>query len=217
MKKILQIILIIILSLITFLSVIGSIINKIKLDNTKVHDENIVFYGDSITEGYNVKEFFEEYNVVNSGISGNKNIDLVNRIEKLYEYNPSMVIIQIGTNDLRSNIKDEEIIKNIETIIKGIKKNRKQSIIMIESIYPINRDMDSEYWKNLEVEYNNEHIIKVNKKIKKLCDKYQIRYIDIYNYILNDKGSLKENYSIEGLHLNDLGYYKVTKIIKKYL
>ena len=217
MKKILQIILIIILSLITFLSVIGSIINKIKLDNTKVHDENIVFYGDSITEGYNVKEFFEEYNVVNSGISGNKTIDLVNRIEKLYEYNPSMVIIQIGTNDLRSNIKDEEIIKNIETIIKGIKKNRKQSIIMIESIYPINRDMDSEYWKNLEVEYNNEHIIKVNKKIKKLCDKYQIRYIDIYNYILNDKGSLKENYSIEGLHLNDLGYYKVTKVIKKYI
>ena len=218
MKRILQIILVCLLSIITFLSIIINIINKVKISNIKEQDENIVFFGDSITEGYNVKEFFEEYNVVNSGISGNKTEDLINRIESdLYDYNPSLVIIQIGTNDLRENIKDKDIIKNIKTIIKEIKKNRKKANILIESIYPLNRDMDKEYWSDINPEYNNKHITIVNKKLKELCKKEHIKYIDIYSSLLDKNSNLKEIYSKEGLHLNDLGYYKVTKIIRKYL
>ena len=217
-KKILQITLISLLGLITLLSVIGSIINKSKLDSIKVQDENIVFFGDSITEGYNVKEFYDEYRVVNSGISGNTTNDLINRIDNdLYDYNPSVVIIQIGTNDLRANIKDEEIINNIKSIIKGIRKNRKNASILVESIYPLNRDMDTEYWNAVNEEYNNKHIIKLNKDIKKLCKIEHIKYIDVYTSLLDDNKNLKEVYSKEGLHLTDLGYYKVTKIIKKYL
>ena len=217
-KKILQITLISLLGLITLLSVIGSIINKSKLDSIKAQDENIVFFGDSITEGYNVKEFYDEYRVVNSGISGNTTNDLINRIDNdLYDYNPSVVIIQIGTNDLRANIKDEEIITNIKTIIKGIRKNRKNASILVESIYPLNRDMDTEYWNDVNTDYNNKHIIKLNKDIKKLCKIEHIKYIDVYTSLLDDNKNLKEVYSKEGLHLTDLGYYKVTKIIKKYL
>ena len=218
LKRILQIVLVSLLGIITLLSVIGSIINKSKLESIKVQDENIVFFGDSITEGYNVKEFFDEYRVVNSGISGNTTNDLINRIDSdLYDYNPSVVIIQIGTNDLRANIKDEEIINNLKTIIKGIRKNRKNASILIESIYPLNRDMDTEYWNGVNEEYNNKHIIKLNKDIKELCKKEHIKYIDVYTSLLDDNKNLKEIYSKEGLHLTDLGYYKVTKIIKKYL
>ena len=218
LKKGLQITLVSILGVITLLSVIGSIINKSKLDNVKAQDENIVFFGDSITEGYNVKEFYDEYRVVNSGISGNTTNDLINRIDSdLYDYNPSVVIIQIGTNDIRANIKDEEIINNLKTIIKGIRKNRKNSSILVESIYPLNRDMDTEYWNGVNEDYNNKHIIKLNNDIRKLCKKEHIKYIDVYSYLLDDNKNLKEVYSKEGLHLTDLGYYKVTKIIKKYL
>ena len=217
-KKILQITLVSLLGVITLLSVIGSIINKSKIDSIKVQDENIVFFGDSITEGYNVKEFFDEYRIVNSGISGNTTKDLINRIDSdLYDYNPSAVIIQIGTNDLRVSIKDEEIISNIKKIIKGIRKNRKNASILVESIYPLNRDMDTEYWDGVNEDYNNKHIIKLNKDIKKLCKIEHIKYIDVYTSLLDDNKNLKEVYSKEGLHLTDLGYYKVTKIIKKYL
>ena len=217
-KKVLQITLVSLLGLITLLSFIGSIINKSKLDSIKVQDENIVFFGDSITEGYNVKEFYDEYRVVNSGISGNTTNDLINRIDSdLYDYNPSVVIIQIGTNDIRASIKDEEIINNIKKIIKGIRKNRKNASILIESIYPLNREMDTEYWNGVNEDYNNKHIIKLNKDIKKLCKIEHIKYIDVYSSLLDDNKNLKEVYSKEGLHLTDLGYYKVTKIIKKYL
>ena len=217
-KKILQIALVSVLVIITLLAVIGSVINKSKLENIKEQDENIVFFGDSITEGYNVKEFYDEFRVVNSGISGNITEDLINRIDRdLYNYNPSTVIIQIGTNDIRASIKDEDIIKNLKTIIKGIRKNRKNASILIESIYPINREMDEEYWKDVNPDYNNKHIIKINNEIKELCKKEHIRYIDIYSKLLDDNKNLKEVYSKDGLHLTDLGYYKVTKLIKEYL
>ena len=217
-KKIFQITLVSILGVITLLSLIESIINKTKFENAKIQDENIVFFGDSITEGYNVKEFYDEYRVVNSGISGNTTKDLINRIDSdLYDYNPSVVIIQIGTNDIRERIKDEEIINNLKTIIKGIRKNRKNANILIESVYPLNRDMDTEYWSDVNPDYNNKHIIKLNKDIKKLCKIEHIKYIDIYSYLLDDNKNLKEVYSKEGLHLTDLGYYKVTRIIKKFL
>lgn len=189
-----------------------------KLNNAKIQDENIVFYGDSITAGYNVKEFFDEYHVVNSGINGNITQDLIDRIETdLYDYNPSTVIILIGTNDIRANISDEEIIDNIKDIINDIRKNRKNARIYIQSIYPINRDVDKEYWKDVNSEYNNKHIIKLNKLIKNLCKEENITYIDVYSKLIDDKGNLKSAYTKEGLHLNDLGYYKVTNVLKEYL
>lgn len=221
MKKLQKIILIsiaIILIITTTIFISLYFYNKNKLDNTKTQDENIVFFGDSITEGYNVKEFFDENKVVNSGISGNTTQDLIDRIETdLYDYNPSKVIILIGTNDIRANISDEEIIDNIKEIITGIRKNRKNSEIYIQSIYPINRDVDKEYWKDVNSKYNNKHIIELNKLIKNLCKEKKITYINVYSKLIDDNGNLKSAYTKEGLHLNDLGYYKVTNVLKEYL
>lgn len=207
---------ILIIASIIFLSLYLYIQNK--LNNAKIQDENIVFFGDSITAGYNVKEFFDEYHVVNSGINGNITKDLLDRSENdLYDYNPSKVIILIGTNDIRANISDEEIVDNIKNIISGIRKNRKNAEIYIQSIYPINRDVDKEYWKDVKSEYNNKHIIKLNKLIKNLCKEENITYIDVYSKLIDDNGNLKSAYTKEGLHLNDLGYYKVTNVLKEYL
>lgn len=43
-------------------------------------DENIVFFGDSITEVYKVDEFFPKRNVINSGISGDRTENLLERL-----------------------------------------------------------------------------------------------------------------------------------------
>ena len=217
-KMILQIILVAFLFIITIITGVNCAINKYKLKNIKVQDENIVFFGDSITKGYNVKEFYDEYRVVNSGISGNKTEDLINRIDNdLYNFNPSLVIIQIGTNDLRAGIKDEDIIKNLKTIIKGIRKNRKNANILIESVYPINRSIYEDDWNNASPDYTNKHIIKLNKEIKLLCKNENIKYIDVYPKLLDNNNNLKEVYTKDGLHLTDLGYYKVTRVIKEYI
>jgi lysophospholipase L1-like esterase len=183
-----------------------------------VTDQNIVFFGDSITEGYKVDEFFPDTFVINSGISGNKSNQLLERIENdVYAYNPSKVFILIGINDMNHSVPEEEILNNIQKVINGIKINRKYTKIYIESIYPINRNMfdDIEYGFNKEV--TNDKIKKINSKIKTMCEDNDINYVDVYSSLTDTNGNLKAVYSKEGLHLTDLGYFKVTKVLEKYI
>lgn len=203
---------------------ISIIFDLILFDNNEketvkyVTDQNIVFFGDSITEGYKVEEFFPDTYVINSGISGNQSNQLLERIEgDVYAYNPSKVFILIGINDMNHSVPQEEILNNIQKIINGIKINRKYTKIYIESIYPINRNMfdDIKYGFNKEV--TNDKIKEINLKIKNICKENDITYVDVYSSLIDEDGNLKSAYSKEGLHLTDLGYFKVTKVLEKYI
>lgn len=218
-KKIVLIILASLLFIISLISVSFNLYLNYKINNIQKQDENIVFFGDSITEGYNVKEFYDELNVVNSGISGNQTIDLLTQIDtRLYDYNPSKTIILIGINDVNNGKSDNEILNNLKGIIKGIKKNRKSSDIYIQSIYPVNRDLGERTTEMLDNEdLNNKRVKNLNKKIKHLCKKEGIPYINVYDSLCDKDGNLKSIYTNDGVHLNDLGYYKVTTTIKKYI
>ena len=53
--------------------------------------------------------------------------------------------------------------------------------------------------------------------LKILCKENKIQYIDVYNSLLDNDGNLKDIYTNEGLHLSDLGYFKVTTSLNKYI
>lgn len=217
-KKILLIIIASLLMILALLSILLNIYYNNKIHSLKIQDENVVFFGDSITAGYNVKEFFDQYKVVNSGVGGDITEDLINRIDiDLYDYNPSKVFILIGINDINHNKSDNEILNNIKIIIKDIKQNRKNANIYIESIYPVNRTIDPNYGMIQNQEVNNKRVQELNKKIKKLCNIENITYINVFDSLIDKDGNLKQAYTKEGIHLTDLGYHKVTEVIKKYL
>ena len=53
---------------------------------------NYLFLGDSITDFYDLDKYFNDYKVVNSGISGNQTSDIYKDIKKrAYVYNPSTI------------------------------------------------------------------------------------------------------------------------------
>lgn len=183
-----------------------------------IQDENIVFLGDSITDYYDLDKYYSNYNVVNSGIAGNTTRDILGDMKnRVYKYNPSKVFLLIGTNDINSKIPEEETIKNIKSIISGIRKNRPNAKIYVESIYPINDTDDNKINKKLVSIRNNEIIKKYNKKIKKYCDNNSITYINMYDELKDTNDNLKLEYTKEGLHISDSGYVVITKEIKKYL
>lgn len=194
-------------------------INNNKNDNLIIkNDENIVFLGDSITNGYNVEKYYPKNNVVNSGINGNKTEDLINRIDNdLYKYNPSKVFLLIGINDLCNYVDEDDIIFNIQRIINGIKNNRKYSEIYVESIYPLSHKKFEETGYTYCSDIDNAKIIMINKKIKEICIESDVTYIDLYSKLVDGNGELKELYTNEGLHLTDLGYLKVTSVLDKYI
>lgn len=183
-----------------------------------VQDENIVFLGDSITDFYDLDKYYEGYNVVNSGISGNTTEDILNDMyNRVYKYNPSKVILLIGTNDIQAQISEEKTIENIKKIVEDIKINRPNSKIYIESIYPINNTDDEKIEHYMVGDRKNDIIKDYNKKIKEYCDKIHITYINMYDNLKNKEDNLKLEYTKEGLHISEEGYEVITKKIKEYI
>lgn len=208
---------------------INSYKNKIKSltvteENTEKTDkdykkENIVFLGDSITDWYPFDSLYEDYvPIVNSGKAGYRTFEILPKLKELvYQYNPTKVFILIGTNDLNTNTGKEELVQNIEKIIKRIKKNRPKCKIYVQSIYPINRTDNEKIDLEKVSQRENGEIKEVNKKIQTICKKYKVTYINMYKYLIDENGNLAEKYTKDGLHLSDLGYLKVTSILTPYV
>lgn len=204
---------VIIISLLLFIIVHFIVVEhgpkEIKVINN-ILDNNYVFLGDSITEGYDLNKYYSDYPVVNSGIGGYTTIKILEKMDTMvYRYNPTKVFLLIGTNDIAHKESKEDIINNIDKIIDKIKANRKYTKIYVESIYPI--DDEKEHKRD------NKLINDINKDVKELCNKKGVEYINIHDLLMDDDGNLRDEYSNDGLHLTDQGYEVVTKELKKYL
>lgn len=207
-----SVIVIIILCVLLSTSIVFNIIQYDKND-IRYNMKNIVFFGDSLTAHYNLDKFYNEKFIINKGISGNKTEDLLDRIEKdVYQYNPSDVIILIGINDIINNINDDDILFNIEAIVSNIRVNRPEARIFVESIYPVNENLIN---KDKEHKVYNKNIKSINKRIKQMCSKNGAVYINVFDSLTDKEGNLKELYTNDGLHINNLGYLRVTFVLQK--
>ena len=181
-------------------------------------NENFVFLGDSITDWYPIEELYEDMPIVNSGKAGYKTQDILEEMDELvYQYNPTKVVILIGTNDLNNDVPEDKMLENIEKIIKDIKKNRKKAKLYVQSIYPINNSDNDKINKDTVGVRTNETIQRVNKQIKKICKQQNVTYIDMYSELVDNEGNLILKYTKDGLHISELGYLKITRILLSYL
>lgn len=183
------------------------------IDKNDKRYNNYVFLGDSITERYPVTELFNNKPIIKSGISGYETKDILDNLNDLvYIYNPTKVFILIGTNDLKYKDSDYNIVyENIIKIIENIKEKRKLTNIYLESILPVNNSFEAAGFRN------NITISKLNNKLNKYCNKNNITYINIYDMLLDKDNNLDVMYTDDGLHLNGLGYGKISMEIDKYM
>lgn len=181
--------------------------------NQKIVDDNYLFVGDSITYRYDLNNYFKGLPTVNSGEEGNKTKDIINNIkERIYDYNPSKIFLLIGANQLEENT-TEEIFEDIKKIITLIRENRKYAYLFVESIYPVNSDINGPS-KNK----SNTKIMEINNELRNYYENIEkVQYIDIYSHLIDENGNLDIKYTEDGLHLNDNGYQEVTNVLKKYI
>ena len=153
-----------------------------EIESLKDEYTNYLFLGDSITDFYDLDKYYEGLPVVNSGISGNTTEDILNDMKgRVYNYNPSKVFLLIGTNDLIHDVSVDDIVSNIERIINEINSNEPQAEIYVESVYPVNDDLDEDM---VDVR-NNDDIMDINEKIEKYCDDNNYTYIIcMINYLM---------------------------------
>ena len=187
--------------------------------NNRISKENgVVFYGDSIVQGYDINKYIPEINdKYNCGIGGFTSETLLWICdEAVVKYKPSLVYISVGTNDLgNTNMRSpREIALNIEKLIRLVRGNLKEVKIMIASTTPCDENKQGpKAGKCLRTNFN---ISIVNKEIQNICNRYEnVEFIDIYSTLLDKiSGNIKEIYTTDGLHLTEKGYEKITDIIK---
>lgn len=188
----------------------------VKMEDYIKKYENIVFLGDSITEYYPIDKIYGDLPVIKSGISGYKTTDVITRLNTMvYQYNPTSVFILLGTNDLARNKQEDYdlAVNNMKSIINNIKKNRSYSKIYVESLLPVNENIN----KSMVASRKNSMIKDFNEEIKSYCLQNDVTYIDIYDEFIDDDGNYSSDYTNDGLHPNDLCYAKLTRILLKYI
>lgn len=189
---------------------------KKKRDETK-NDTDIIFLGDSLTDYYDLDKYYD-IKLINSGVAGWTTDQIIDNLDKLvYAYNPTKVILLIGTNDLNQEKDSDYIVNNIGKIVDEIKQKYPEVKMYIESLYPIN-NTDNEKINHTAVGIRkNSDIKEINRKLEEYCKKNKYTYINMYDELTDKEGNLNLKYTKEGLHMSDEGYKVVTKKLKKYL
>lgn len=171
----------------------------------------IVFLGDSIIEGANWDELFNNPSIVNRGISGDNTEGVLNRIPEIIRLQPSKLFIAVGTNDISQGVSTEQIISNYRGIIEAIQDKSPQTKIFIHSLLPVSLPSNSIY------AHSNKEILQVNQELIKLCSEKGIEYLNIHPNFSDKGGKLKSEFTNDGLHLLGKGYLVWKEQIQEYM
>ena len=165
----------------------------------KGFENPVVFVGSSsIRMWKSLEQDFPKFQVLNHGFGGSEYSDLIRWQEELVgEFEPSMVIIYAGDNDLANNEEPTEIGEEADLFVDGLRRLASGAPVIIISAKP-----SLSRWK-LKDKY-----IELNKELKRVADQYEHAvFVDVWAPMLDVNGEPNKTLFIEdGLHMNDKGY-----------
>ena len=95
-----------------------------------VTSSDIIFLGNSITNGAEWAELFKNKHVKNRGISGDICMGVYDRLDAILKGKPAKIFLLIGINDVSRGTTADTIVSRIEMIVRKIKADSpKQSYI----------------------------------------------------------------------------------------
>ena len=178
-----------------------------------ITSKDIVFIGNSITNGAEWNELFPRKRVKNRGISGDTSEEVYDRLEAIVKGKPAKIFILIGINDISRGIEVETIVQNMKRIVEKIQNESPKTKIYIQSILPVNPDF--EMFKGHQ---KPQFIKEINQHYQNIAQEYKVNYIDLYSHFLEEEtDKMDKKYTNDGLHLLGEGYLLWSKIIKPYL
>lgn len=172
-------------------------------------ENEIIFLGNSLTDGNEWSEMFENPNVKNRGIGGDDTDGILDRISEVTTSQPAKVFIMIGTNDLAYGKSVEYVIDNYKKIIDSIQIKSPNTKIYIQSELPVD---DAIHYTR-----KNSDLKEINRHLQIICSEKDLIYINLFSLFEDEKGKLNPKYSYDGLHVNGEGYLIWKKAILKYV
>ncbi len=176
----------------------------------------VVFMGNSITEGWgrNRPEFFAENNFACRGISGQVSAQMLCRFRAdAINLRPKAVVILAGTNDIAGNngpIENEHIAENIVSMAE---------LALAAGIRPILCSVlpAAKYPWRPEIESVPEKIADLNARLQQYAAERGLTWVDYYSAMDAGDGSMRSEYTKDGVHPTPEGYAVMEGVIRPVL
>lgn len=165
---------------------------------------DIVFIGDSITDGAEWEDMFPKYKIANRGIGGDTTSGILNRMDSILSTQASKAFIMVGINDFSRGDAVDTVFNNYKIIVERLKRSGLKVYIQ-STILAGNRSSGL-----------NEKINSLNSKLKTFSEKNNLTYIDLNNK-LSENGLLSTAFTLDDVHLNGEGYKAWKASIKKHI
>jgi lysophospholipase L1-like esterase len=185
------------------------------LAQTKKGGIDVVFLGDSITQGWEGKgkkaweATFKPMNAGNYGIGGDQTGHVLWRItegKELDGIDPKAAVIMIGTNNLSAKHTPEQIADGVAAIVQELRRQKPKMKILLLGVFPRSGARIDKEAKGATAAQLQPKIKQINEIIAKLDDGKAVFYKDIGGKFLDADGGLPKATMYDYLHLEPKGY-----------
>jgi lysophospholipase L1-like esterase len=173
-------------------------------------ESRVVFFGDSITEFWNLSKYFVGMPYINRGVGGQTTSQMLVRFRPdVIALRPRTVVILGGTNDINRN--HNEAILNVvrDNLSSMVELAQVHSIrVVLASLLPVSNHSNGKDGKPiLQTTRRRPEDIKIlNEWIKKYANENRLTYLDYYSAMVDRLDLLRPELSFDGLHPNKDGY-----------
>ena len=174
----------------------------------------VIFLGNSITDGAEWSEMLQDQHAKNRGISGDTSEGVLFRLYQVTRAQPAKVFLLIGINDLSKNVSPDTVYVNICRIVSSIHTKSPKTKVYIQSIFPVNNTFKT-FGSHTS---RTPQVKELNERLKTICPKLGATYVDVFSELKNPNDDLlNPMYTNDGLHLLGEGYKTWLRVIKPYL
>ena len=169
-------------------------------------ENRVIFFGDSITDGWPLNQYFPAKPYVNRGISGQITSQMLARMQAdVIALQPAVVVILAGTNDLARGVPFDTIKNNLAMIASLAAAHGITPVFA--SVLPVNdhhKQNDPNYARS--VLRPPRDILSLNRWIRDFCTERGLIYLDYHSKMTDAEGQLRAELAKDGLHPNGEGY-----------
>ena len=182
-------------------------------DELPIGKKDIVMLGNSLTDGCEFNELFNNKHIKNRGIVGDIVQGFIDRVEPIIKGQPKKLFIMGGVNDISHDVSADSIARVMEKLIVMVKQGSPRTKIYLQSLLPFNNDVRE--WKLLK---GRDHVIvEANVLLEQVARRQGVTWINLYPLFVDDQGRLREDLTNDGLHLMGKGYLIWRDAIKPYI
>lgn len=179
-----------------------------------VTKSDIIFLGNSITDGCEWGELFQNPHVKNRGISGDVCLGVYDRLDAITKGQPAKIFLLIGINDVARGVPADTIAARTRLIVETIRRQSPRTKVYVQSVLPVtdHYGMFSGHTSRGEV------VRQINAQLPKIAADCGATFIDLYSHFVDPAtGKLREDLTNDGLHMLGAGYQLWKSVVQKYI